>query len=290
MNTTLNTNKLQNDPRFKLLTSTYNNRLVPVVSSEKLSQFSDRIVFGFSTRLGGVSTDHLSSMNLSFSRGDDPDHVLTNHRIFSGCLGYDYTRTVFSDQVHKTYIRKVTEKDAGKGIVRETDIKETDGLITEQKDLPLMTFYADCVPLIFYAPDNNVIASVHSGWKGTLAQIGANAAGIFSKDYNCDLSKLICFIGPSICMDCYEVSRDVAEEFLKVHPDYEDRGIVKYTGNDKFHLNLQAANRDILTSAGLSSENIEISGLCTSCNHEILFSHRKTNGLRGNLAAVIMLR
>lgn len=290
MNQTEINNIIDSDARFSLLRSGYNNMMIPVVRSKLLSGFDDRIIHGFSTRLGGVSKEHLSSMNLSFSRGDDPENVTMNHRIFSGCLGYDHARTVFSDQVHKTFIREVTEEDAGKGIVRENNITETDGLITDMKNLPLMTFYADCVPLLFYAPDNNVIASVHSGWKGTLAGIGREAARLFSDRYNCDISKLICFIGPSICMDCYEISRDVAEEFIKLHPDYEARGILKYTGNDKFHLNLQEACKDILVSSGMNSDNIEISGLCTACNPEILFSHRKTNGLRGNMAAVIMLR
>ena len=290
MNQTEIINIISSDSRLSLFESSYNKKTIPIVRSKLLSKYDDRILHGFSTRLGGVSTEHLASMNLSFSRGDDSKKVMENHRIFAGSLGYDPERTVFSDQVHKTYIRIVTEEDAGKGIIKESDIKETDGLITDEKKLPLMTFYADCVPLLFYAPDNNVIASIHSGWKGTLAQIGAKTVDIFNNEYNSDISKLICFIGPSICYDCYEVSSDVADEFLKIHPDYIDKKIIRYTGNDKYHLNLQDACRDILMDAGMNSDNIEISGLCTSCNHEILFSHRKTNGLRGNLAAVIMLR
>ena len=282
--------KMNNDKRISLLRSTHNGRSIPVVRSELLSGYSDKVIFGFSTRLGGVSTGHLSSMNLSFNRGDAPENVMENHRIFAGCLGYDYRKTVFSDQVHKTVIRKAVSDDAGKGIIKESDIRETDGLITDERNLPLMTFYADCVPLVFYAPDRNVIAAVHSGWKGTLAEIGGKAVRMFADEYDCDVDKLICFIGPSICMDCYEVSRDVVEKFLELHPDYQQRDIIRYIGNDKYHLNLQEACRDTLVNSGMNKDNIEISGLCTSCNHEILFSHRKTNGQRGNLAAVIMLR
>ena len=281
---------IKNDPRIKIYISSYNNKEVPVVKSALLSKYEDRLVHGISTRLGGVSTEHLASMNLSFSRGDDPEKVMENHRIFSGALGYDMNNTVFSDQVHKTFIRSCTKEDAGKGLIRETDIKETDGLITDVRKLPLMTFYADCVPLQFYAPDNNVIAGVHSGWKGTLYEIGRVAVEKFRDEYNCDISKLICFIGPSICKDCYEISSDVAEQFIKAHAEYEKENIITYTGNDKYHLDLQRACREVLLGAGLQPENIEISGLCTCCNHEILFSHRKTNGLRGNLAAVMMLR
>lgn len=107
------------------------------------------IVHGFSTRLGGVSEGIYSTMNLSFHRGDDMDAVMENHRRLAQAVGYDYRRLVFSDQVHETVIRKITEEDAGKGITRESDITETDGLMTNVKDLPLITFYADCVPVFF---------------------------------------------------------------------------------------------------------------------------------------------
>ena len=101
------------------------------------------IVHGFSTRLGGVSEGIYSTMNLSFHRGDDMDAVMENHRRLAQAVGYDHRRLVFSDQVHETVIRKVTEEDAGKGITRESDITGTDGLMTNVKDLPLITFYAD---------------------------------------------------------------------------------------------------------------------------------------------------
>ena len=116
------------------------------------------IVHGFSTRLGGVSEEIYSTMNLSFHRGDDMDAVMENHRRLAQAVGYDYRRLVFSDQVHETVIRKITEEDAGKGITRESDITETDGLMTNVKDLPLITFYADCVPVFFYDPVKEVVA------------------------------------------------------------------------------------------------------------------------------------
>ena len=121
---------------------------VPVIRLKKLQL--PGIIHGFSTRLGGVSTGIYEKMNLSFQRGDDAGNVMENHIRFANAVGYDYTRLVFSDQVHETRIRKVTEEDAGKGITRESDICETDGLMTNVKNLPLMTFYADCVPILFY--------------------------------------------------------------------------------------------------------------------------------------------
>lgn len=141
---------------------------VDYISFDKLDRAG--VVNAFSTRIGGVSEGYLGSMNLSFHRGDDADLVMENHRRFATAVGYDYEKLVFSDQVHKTDIYKVTEKDAGKGIIRESDILEIDGLMTDVPGIPLMTFYADCVPVLFYDPVKKVVAANHSGWKGTSAR------------------------------------------------------------------------------------------------------------------------
>ena len=145
------------------------------------------IVHGFSTRLGGVSEGIYSTMNLSFHRGDDMDAVMENHRRLAQAVGYDHRRLVFSDQVHETVIRKVTEEDAGKGITRESDITETDGLMTNVKDLPLITFYADCVPVFFYDPVKEVVAMNHSGWRGTVKNISRHMVEALNKEYGCTL-------------------------------------------------------------------------------------------------------
>ena len=142
---------------------------VAYVTFPKLSVYEKELVHGFSTRLGGVSEEHLASMNLSFTRGDDREKVMENHRRFARALGYDETRLVFSDQVHLTRFHKVTRADSGKGIVRESDIKEIDGLVTDEPGIPIITFYADCVPLFFFDPVKKVIAMAHSGWRGTVA-------------------------------------------------------------------------------------------------------------------------
>ena len=89
---------------------------------------------GFSTRLGGASEGDLGSMNLSFSRGDDPERVMENHRRFAAAVGYPVENLVFSDQVHDTVIRRVDASDCGKGILRESDLKGVDGLVTDDPD------------------------------------------------------------------------------------------------------------------------------------------------------------
>ena len=248
------------------------------------------IVHGFSTRLGGVSEGMYSTMNLSFHRGDDMDAVMENHRRLAQAVGYDYRRLVFSDQVHETVIRKITEEDAGKGITRESDITETDGLMTNVKDLPLITFYADCVPVFFYDPVKEVVAMNHSGWRGTVKNISLHMVEALNKEYGCEASDLICAVGPAICQNCYEVSEDVAEAFQDAYlPEQYDK-MTKKIGNGKYLLDLHRANYYNLTGAGILPDHINVTDICTCCNPDFLFSHRASHGKRGNLGAVIMLK
>ena len=268
-------------------THLHNKNGVIYITFDKLDRAG--VVHGFSTRIGGVSKGYLGSMNLSFHRGDDPDAVMENHRRFADAVGYDYRKLVFSDQVHKTDIYKVTEKDARKGIMRDTDIREIDGLMTNVPGIPLMTFYADCVPVFFYDPVKKVVAMNHSGWKGTVAKISRCMLSRLKEEYGTEASDLICAVGPSICKDCYEVSEDVAKQFMDAYTKAQVDEIVYDKGDGKYLLDLHRANYYNLVDSGVLPEKIDVTNICTCCNSDVLFSHRASHGLRGNLGAVIML-
>lgn len=263
---------------------------VPFVKFRAFDKYEDMLIAGFSTRLGGVSKGHLSSLNLSFNRGDDREAVLENHKRFANALGYPYENTVFSTQVHKTRIKSVTMEDAGKGIIKENDIIDTDGLITNVKNLPIMTFYADCIPLFFYDPRNEVIGMAHSGWRGTVQDIAFHMVDKFKKLYNSDPADIIAAVGPGICKDCYEVDINCADNFIKKYNDEELKRIVFYKKEDKFNLDLKEACRINLLHCGITEENITVAEYCTYHNSELFFSHRATNGMRGNLAGVMCLK
>ncbi len=263
--------------------------IVPVIKYMALEQF-DNLIHGFSTRLGGVSKDHLYSLNLSFSRGDDTDKVVANNLRFAKAVGYEFENRVFSDQVHDIKIYVVTEEDKGKGVKLKETIKGIDGLVTNVKDIPLITFYADCVPLYFYDKVNNVVGLAHSGWKGTVNNIACEMVKTMINEYDSKPQDIIAAIGPSICMDCYEVSSDVAEQFIEKYSSAEIKEILLDKGNGKYQLNLHQACRFNLLNAGVLDDNISMPDICTCCNPQALYSHRASNGLRGNLAAVIMLK
>lgn len=244
---------------------------------------------GFTTRLGGVSEGIFSTMNLSFTRGDEEEAVRENYRRLASALDVDYDKFVFTDQTHTTNVRKVTAEDAGNGLTREREFHDTDGLITDVPGLVLSTFYADCVPLYFVDPVHCAIGLSHSGWRGTVNRMGKATIEAMRREYGSRPEELRCAIGPSICQDCYEVSGDVAVEFEQAFAGHENEILIAKE-NGKYQLDLWKANEIVLLDAGVLPEHIEITDICTCCNPDLLFSHRASHGKRGNLGAFLCLK
>jgi YfiH family protein len=203
-------------------------------------------------------------------------------------IGVEVQSIVISKQVHKTNIRLVDEEDCGKGLFLPRDFDEIDGMITDRPNITLVTKYADCVPLYFVDPIKKAIGLTHSGWRGTVAKIGNNTIEMMMKHFGSNPEDIVAVIGPSICKDCFEIGEEVAVEFQKAFPQEHDNILVAKK-DGKFQCDLWAANRYVLIGAGLKPENIHISGVCTCCNEELLFSHRKTQGRRGSLAAFLAM-
>lgn len=256
---------------------------------EKLEQ-TGLVNHGFSTRLGGVSTGPFASMNFTLTQGDDPAAVAENYRRMAKALGVDEKRMVISYQTHTTNIRLVTDMDAGKGLIRERDYSDVDGLITNCPGITLVTFYADCVPLYFLDPKKKAIGLSHSGWKGTAADMAGKTVEAMKQAFGTHPEDLIVGIGPSICQDCYEVSSDVAEQFQKAFPEVWHKELLTAKAAGKYQLDLWRANELLLRNAGVRREQIAVSNLCTCCNSSLLFSHRASKGKRGNLGAFLSLR
>ena len=159
----------------------------------------------FSTRKGGVSKGIYESMNLSYSRGDVKEAVDENFRRIAGIFDSSPERMVCSRQTHTTNIRLVGEEDCGKGIMKETDYEDVDGLITNLPEIILCTFYADCVPLYFVDTQKKAIGLAHSGWRGTVDRMGEQVLKAMEEAFGTRPQDVVAAIGPSICQDCYEV-------------------------------------------------------------------------------------
>jgi len=242
----------------------------------------------FTTRMGGVSKGQYSSMNMSTTNGDDLNSVKKNYEIICNAVNINPKNLVLSKQTHTDNIRTVTEEDCGKGIFSERDYDDVDGLITTVKGIALVTQFADCTPLLFYDPVNKVIANVHSGWRGTVKQIGAKAVERMVNEFGCQKENIIAAIGPCIGKCCYEVDDPVYDEFKKI-PVLDINRILTKKNDGKYMLDLWEANRQILINAGIKPEKIDVTDLCTHCHSEYFHSHRATGGKRGNLAAIICL-
>ena len=247
-------------------------------------------VHGFSTRLGGVSEGIYSSMNLSFTRGDKEEAVRENYNRISAALGFSPEDIVTSDQTHTANVRVITAEDRGNGITKPRPYTDVDGMITNVPGLVLATFYADCVPLYFADPVHKAVGLSHSGWRGTAAGIGAVTVKELQKHYGTRPEDIYAAIGPSICQDCYEVSEDVILEFQKTFSRELWKDIFYRKENGKYQLNLWEANRQILLGAGILPEHISMPNLCTCCNPEFLYSHRASQGKRGNLGAFLGIK
>lgn len=238
----------------------------------------------FTTRKGGVSKGCYASMNLRSHSEDSWENVLKNFGIICDTIGIDRSRLVLSKQVHEDIVHTVSEADLGNGILYENKFESADALITDKPNIPIAVFAADCVPLFFLDTKKRVIALAHSGWRGTVKRIGQKTVEKMIKDYNSKPEDILTAIGPSIREECFEVGDDVAEIFMN---EFGAETVKKY--GDRYHVNMQAAIKMQFREAGIPDKNIDDSGICTACRSELLFSHRKTKGRRGNLGAFLQL-
>ena len=263
---------------------------VPYLSFKALED-TGMVINGFSTRLGGASKGRVATMNFSYSRKDDPADVLENFTRMADALGVERDRMVVSYQTHTTNVRRVTREDEGKGVIRERDYRNVDGLITDVPGITLVTFYADCVPLYLVDPVHYAIGLSHSGWRGTVRRMGQVTMDAMKEAFGTRPEDVTACIGPSICRDCFEVGEEVAEAFADAFdPKYRDALYRANAKPGKYQLDLWKANEIIFQEAGVPKEQIHTTNICTMCNSDYLFSHRRVGEERGNLAAFLSIR
>ena len=267
----------------------HSSKKVPYIKF-KCFEDIDFINYGFSTRLGGTSKGIFSSMNLSFARGDDENCVSENFELIADSIGTIPQHMVYAKQTHTTNVFKVGKNECGMGVIRERDFSDIDGLITNEPGVCLVTSYADCVPLYFVDIKKKCIGLSHAGWRGTVGKIGIKTVEMMIQAFDSNPQDIIAFIGPSICKDCYEISKDVADEFLQAYSKGISNRILIPKSNEKFQLNLHLANKYNLLEAGLKPENIFVTDICTCCNPDLLYSHRASKGQRGGLCGFLEIK
>ncbi len=260
----------------------------------KFSSFpEDLVIHAVSTRLGGVSKPPFDSLNLALHVGDNPKDVLFNRKKFVQSLGFNVSDIVTPNQVHGDNIFRVDENFRGCGSANYADsIPETDALITNTKNLPLMLCFADCVPIFFVDFKNCAVGLAHGGWKGTLKKIAAKTLLKMYSEFGTQPKNCLVGIAPSIGACCYEVGGIVIDKCKEAFPDNHDELLIKR--DEKIFLDLWWANVLQLLEVGVPEQNIDVAAECTCCQSSWYFSYRNAqkNNLdrTGRIAAFIALK
>lgn len=247
----------------------------------------DFIYHASSTRIGGVSEGELGAMNFGASTRDSKQNIRENYRIFSNAVGIRDESIVTSSQFHNANIKVCSYKDRGAGVIFPMPYSDMDGLVTNEKDVTLCIFSADCIPILFADPVNKCIGACHCGWKGTIKDLAKLTVEKLSTEYGADPKNMKVVIAPGIKKCCYEVSEELYRDFENKYHFNDGSFEIK---DNKYYLDLPLINKNILLSAGILKENIYISDLCTCCNSELLHSHRATKGKRGIMGHFIGIK
>lgn len=253
----------------------------------------DGLVAGFTTRLGGVSKDPFQSNNLGLHVNDFEQDVITNRKRLCQDLGFSFNSFTCAEQVHGNEVAIVQAVDKGKGRLSiEDTIQGADAMVTAEQDLLLISFYADCVPLLFVDPEKKVMALAHAGWKGTMGAIAKETVLNMVQHFNCRAEVIHAVIGPAIDLCCYEVDQRVIHAAKQLWeqeqlPQPLLSTCIKPINEEKAYINLKEINRQIMIKAGILSSHIELSKLCTGCRTDLFFSHRMEKGKTGRMASFI---
>ncbi|MGD8190043.1 peptidoglycan editing factor PgeF [Brevibacillus ginsengisoli] len=244
------------------------------------------LVVGFSLRTSGFSEAPYASCNLGLHVGDDPAKVIENRRSLANRLGFEFDAWSCADQVHGNQISQITKELRGRGRENHLEaIEGTDGIFTNETDILLTSFYADCVPLLFLDPDKRVIGLAHAGWKGTVGLIAEEMIKAFQHQFQTKPEHIRVAIGPSIGGCCYEVDENVMQHVRQMIPNWQS--CVTASKGDRFMLDLRACNTRVLERLGVLTEHITRTSWCTNCRTDLFFSHRKEAGKTGRMASFI---
>ena len=241
----------------------------------------------FSTRIGGVSElEHTSSLNLAFGRGDPPETVIENLEMFADSESFDPLSIVSVPQIHSDKVIEVDASHRGLGYYREADFS-CDGYVTRCADVTLGVKTADCVPILLEARDENdeviAVSALHAGWRGTAKRIAERGVEALVR-LGAAPERIFVAIGPCIGQCCFEVGQECRDELAKI-----DESLIKEGREGKYFPDLAALNKRVLEQSGVPSKNIAVLGLCTYCEEELFYSHRRQNGMRGSMLSVIRI-
>ena len=237
-------------------------------------------IFGFSTtRHGGCGEGAYATFNCTHYCGDSPEHVKTNLESLAALLPERPRVIVVPRQTHTTNVRVVTD------VPTSEELQDVDAVVTHLKNFCLCVSTADCVPVLLYDKEKQVIAAIHAGWRGTVGRIVEKTIEVMRIHYGTEGKDLVACIGPSISLESFEVGDEVYAAFEEAGFDMT-RIARRY---EKWHLDLWEANRVQLLANGVLPEHIEVAGICTFQCYEDFFSARRLGIKSGRILSGIML-
>ena len=218
-----------------------------------------------------------------------PDNkIVENYAELQSTLNYHFSKIVKPNQTHTNIVKKVDNFNIN------DEFNDVDGLITDIKNVALVTSVADCQAILLYDNKKKVIGNVHSGWNGTLNRITQNAIHLMIQEYNCNPNDIEAYICPSILTCCFEVDSDVKNMFQENFMDIDINSCITMgdikENKQKYFIDTVSINKQILLNMGLKEDNIILSNLCSKCNHEIIHSHRSDGIDSGRNIAIIGLK
>lgn len=260
---------------------------VPFYFFDKFDQYPNLLHF-ITTRYGGKSEGTWSSLNLSLRVEDNPLNVIKNRDIIAQSFQIDPKKMIFPVQTHEDKIAVIDKEFLQKTEYEQNNLLQgVDALVTKENGVCLCILTADCASVLLYDPLVDAIGIAHAGWRGTVKKIAEKMLAKFNELYGSRPENVLAAIGPCISAESYETGEEVAGIFEETFPG--EKGIVvRKPGWPKPHVDIVAANLEILKNCGILPENIEISGICTFQTPDIFFSARQNAG--GRFASGIMLK
>ncbi|WLR47027.1 peptidoglycan editing factor PgeF [Halobacillus litoralis] len=244
------------------------------------------VTAGLTTRQGGHSEAPFDSLNMGLHVSDKKENVLKNRRALAEEIGIPLSRWVIGEQVHGTEVAAVDKGNAGAGATSlQTAVSKVDGLITNEKNLVLGAFFADCVPLYFADSESGWVGIAHAGWKGTVNGMAGEMLRAL-QDQRCKLENIQVVIGPSIGKKHYEVDDHV----ISFIPESYKKECVISKGRGKYQLDLKILHRRMMIEEGLGKNNIQMTDFCTYEEEKTFYSHRRDQGSTGRMLGYITLR
>lgn len=231
----------------------------------------DQVIAAESLRHGGVSPEPYASLNLGLYTDDKPDHVEENRRRFFKDLGLEEKEVAGTYQIHKDDVKVVEQPGRYEGF---------DALITNRPNVFLTITVADCIPILIYDADKEVIGAAHAGWRGSVAEIGNKTIQAMEQHFGTSPRSCFVYIGTSIDYDSFEVDNDVAMYFDQAFKRWDEE-------KKKFFVDLKKFNKYYLEKKGVPIHQIEVSPFSTVKNNKDYFSHRKENGNTGRALGLI---